>query len=210
MKQLIIIGAGGMGRSMYDMACNSIGYETEYVVKGFIDDNLSALDSYDNYPPVLGAISGYQPKEDEVFVCSIGGASRRKCIEEIASKGGYFINLIHKTAFIGTNVKMGEGNILGSYARIACDSTIGSHNLIQNYANVAHDCKLGNFNRVDCYVMMVGGTELQDETTIHTRAVLNHNVIVESNARVAAMSFVIRRVKSGTTVMGNPATRLKV
>ena len=210
MKQLIIIGAGGMGRSMYDMACNSLGYQTEYVVKGFIDDNLSALDGYDNYPPVLGAISGYQPKEDEVFVCSIGGASRRKCIEEIVSKGGHFINLIHKTAFIGTNVKMGEGNILGSYARIACDSVIGSHNLIQNYANVAHDCKLGDFNRVDCYVMMVGGTELQDEATIHTRAVLNHNVVVESNAHVGAMSFVIRRVKAGTTVMGNPATRLKM
>lgn len=210
MKQLIIIGAGGMGRSMYDMACNSLGYETEYVVKGFIDDNLSALDGYDNYPPVLGAINGFHPEEDEVFVCSIGGASRRKCIEEIIAKGGHFINLIHKTAYIGTNVKMGEGNILGSYARIACDSVIGSHNLIQNYADVAHDCKLGDFNRIDCYVMMVGGTELQDETNIHTRAVLNHNVVVESNARVAAMSFVIRRVKAGTTVMGNPTTRLKM
>ncbi len=210
MKQLIIIGAGGMGRSMYDMACNSLGYGTEYTVKGYIDDNLSALDGYDNYPPIVGKIAGYVPAADEVFVCSIGGASRRKCIEEIIAKGGHFINLIHKTAFIGTNVVMGEGNVIGSFARVACDSTLGSHNLIQNYADVAHDCRLGDFNRVDCYVMMVGGTELQDETTVHTRAVLNHNVVVESNAHVGAMSFVIRRVKAGTTVMGNPATRLKM
>lgn len=210
MKQLVIIGAGGMGRSMYDMACNSIGFGVEYSIKGFIDDDTKALDGFATYPPVLDTISGYTPQAEDVFICSIGGASRRKCIEQIRAKGGHFINLIHKTAFVGTNVQMGEGNILGSYARIACDSKIGSHNLIQNFANIAHDCRLGDFNRVDCYVMMVGGTQLQDETTIHTAAVLNHNVVVESNAHVAAMSFVIRRVKAGTTVMGNPATLLKM
>lgn len=210
MKQLIIIGAGGMGRSMYDMACNSIGYGTEYTIKGYIDDNLAALDGFATYPPVLARISDYMPSSDDVFICSIGGAARRKCIEGIAAQGGHFINLIHKTAFIGTNTTMGEGNIIGSYARIACDSKIGSHNLIQNYANIAHDCRLGDFNRVDCYVMMVGGSELQDETNIYTRAIINYKVVVESNAHVGAMSFVIRRVKAGTTVTGNPATRLKM
>ena len=210
MKQLIIIGAGGMGRSLYDMACNSIGYGTDFVIKGFIDDNLAALDGFASYPPIIDTITGYEPKEDEVFVCSIGGVSRRKCIEEIIAKGGHFLNLIHQTAFVGTNVIMGEGNVVGAFVRIACDSVLGSHNLIQNFTTIGHDCRLGNFNRLDCYVMMVGGTELQDETNIYTRAVINHNVVVESNAHVGALSFVIRRVKAGTTVTGNPATRLKM
>ena len=39
MKQLIIVGAGGMGRTMYDMARESIGYGREFLIKGFIDDN---------------------------------------------------------------------------------------------------------------------------------------------------------------------------
>ena len=34
MKQLIIIGAGGMGRVMYDMARESVGHQTEYDIKG--------------------------------------------------------------------------------------------------------------------------------------------------------------------------------
>ena len=83
MKNLIIIAAGGMGRTFYDIARESIGYGTEFTIKGFIDDNLQALDDFEGYPPILGKISEYQPQEGDVFSCSIGGVSRKKCMEEI-------------------------------------------------------------------------------------------------------------------------------
>jgi acetyltransferase-like isoleucine patch superfamily enzyme len=54
----------------------------------------------------------------------------------------------------------------------------------------------------------VGGIRIEDEVNIHTSAVINHGVVVESNAHVGACSFVIRRVKTGTTVIGNPAKKL--
>ena len=53
MKNLIIIAVGGMGRTLYDMSRESMGYGDEFVIKGFIDDNLQALDGFANYPPVL-------------------------------------------------------------------------------------------------------------------------------------------------------------
>ena len=53
MKHLIIIGAGGMGRVMYDMARESVGYQTEYNIKGYIDDNIHSLDTFIGYPPIL-------------------------------------------------------------------------------------------------------------------------------------------------------------
>ena len=37
MKNLIIIAAAGMGRTLYDMSRESRGYGEEFVVKGFID-----------------------------------------------------------------------------------------------------------------------------------------------------------------------------
>lgn len=56
MKYLIIVGAGGMGRTMFDMARESCGYETEFVIKGFIDDNITALNDFMNYPPIIGIV----------------------------------------------------------------------------------------------------------------------------------------------------------
>ena len=208
MKQLVIIGAGGMGRTFYDMARESIGYETEYVIKGFIDDNTAALDGFENYPPMLGAITDYIPQQDEVFVCSIGGAARRKCMEEIIAKGGSFLTMIHKTARLGTNVEVGEGTVVGAFTTIGADAKVGKCNLIQSYTVIGHDSRIGDWNRIDTHVTLVGGTIVEDETDIHTSAMISHKVVVESNSRVAACSFVIRRVKSGTTVMGNPAKKL--
>ena len=145
MKNLIIIAVGGMGRTLYDMSRESMGYGDEFVIKGFIDDNLQALDGFANYPPVLDKISTYIPQENDVFVCSIGGAVRKKCMEELINRGAQFINLIHRTARIGTNVQLGVGNIVGAYTCIGADAKIGSYNLIQSYTVLESD-------RYSCYL----------------------------------------------------------
>lgn len=208
MKNLVIIGAGGMGRSLYDNALESIGYGSSFQIKGFIDDNLDALCGFENYPPILSTITDYEPEKDDVFVSSIGGDSRKKCMEEIISRGGEFLELIHKTVRIGTNAKLGKGNFIGAYTIIGPDTIIGDYNMIQSFTVIGHDARIGSWNRIDTHVTCVGGVQVMDETTIHTAAVINHGVVVEPNAHVGACSFVIKRVKSGTTVCGNPAKKL--
>lgn len=208
MKNLIIIGAGGMGRTLYDMALESVGYEECFVIQGFIDDNVYALNEFVNYPPILDSIEAYIPSDNDVFVCSMGGVAKKNCITEIVNKGGTFITLVHKTARVGSNVKIGAGNIIGAFTSIGADATIGDYNLIQSYTVIGHDVAIGSWNRIDTHVTCVGGVKIGNEVTIHTSAVLNHKVIVEDNAHVGACSFVIRRVKAGITVMGNPAKKL--
>lgn len=208
MKNLVIIGAGGMGRTLYSNALESVGYGEKFVVKGFIDDNLNALDGFENYPPIVDTIRDYQPQEGDVFVSSIGGAARRPCMEEIIRRGGEFLQLVHNTARIYTGAKMGKGNFIGAYTVIGNDATVGDYNMIQSYTIIGHDVKMGNWNRIDTHVTCVGGVVIEDEVNIHTSAVISHKVVVETGAHVGALSFVIRKVKAGTTVMGNPAKKL--
>lgn len=208
MKNLIIIGAGGMGRTFYSNALESVGYGETFVVKGFIDDNTDVLNGFPNYPPLIGTISDYQPQEDDVFVSSIGGESRRACMEEIISRGGEFIQLVHQTARIYTNVKLGKGNFIGAYSVIGNDAVVGDYNMIQSYTVIGHDAIIGNWNRIDTHVTCVGGIVIEDDVNIHTGAVISHNVRVESGAHVGACSFVFRNVKAGSTVFGNPAKRI--
>lgn len=210
MKNLIIIGAGGMGRTIYSNALESVGYGEKFVVKGFIDDNLAALDAFENYPPIVGTIRDYQPQPDDVFVSSIGGASRRACMEEIIRRGGEFMELIHETARIYQNAKLGKGNFIGAFSVIGNDAVVGDYNMIQSYTVIGHDAQIGNWNRIDTHVTCVGGIVIEDEVNIHTGAVISHNVTVGTGAHVGALSFVIRKVKPGTTVCGNPAKKLEI
>ena len=208
MKHLIIIGAGGMGRTIYSNALESVGYGETFDIKGFIDDDLNALDGYPNYPPIIGTIKNYQPQTDDVFVSSIGGAARRPCMEEIIARGGEFLQLVHKMARIYTNAQLGKGNFIGAYTVIGNDAVVGDYNMIQSYTVIGHDAHIGSWNRIDTHVTCVGGTIVEDDVNIHTGAVISHNVKVESGAHVGACSFVIKKVKAGTTVMGNPAKKL--
>ena len=207
MKELIIIGAGGMGRTFYSNALESVGYGTEFVIKGFLND-LPSLDQFENYPPIVGTIKDYQPHDNDVFICSIGCKQRKQCIEEIIGRGGKFINLIHQTARLYANAQLGIGNFIGAYSVIGNDAQVGNFNMIQSYSVIGHDVKIGDWNRIDTHVTCVGGIVIENHVDIHTSAVISHNVVVESEANVGACSFVIRKVKFGTTVLGNPAKRL--
>ena len=80
---------------------------------------------------------------------------------------------------------------------------------MQTFAGVGHDCRVGDYCRIDVRAFLVGGVRIEENVTIHTNAILNHHVVVEKDAVVAALSFVVRKVKAGTTVFGNPAKLLK-
>lgn len=209
MKYLVIIGAGGMGKEINYIAEHSIGYGTEFIVKGFLDDNIHSMDGIEGCPPILDTITNYQPIDNDVFCCSIGNVQmRKKVCELIKSKGGMFQKLIHKDAQIRRNVQIGNGTIVDYNASIGSNAVIGENCLLQIGSVIGHDVKIGDNSRIDCHVVCVGGTEIGNDVCIHTNSVINHGVKIGDGATVGAMSFVIRKVKPNTNVQGNPAKQL--
>lgn len=208
MKQLLILGAGGMGKEIYYTARHSIGYGIEFVVKGFLDFPNPDWDT-NIYPPILGIEDDYEIQPDDVFTCSIGDVHlKRKVCEKMKARGAKFQTLVFENVQIRENVRIGEGCIIDSYAHIGSDVVLGENCLIQAFACVAHDCIIGDYSRIDVRSLLVGGVKIGNNVTVHTNAVVSHKVVLEDNSTIAAMSFVIRSVKAGDTVMGNPAKKL--
>lgn len=211
MKQLIIIGAGGFGRETYCTAIESIGYGEDYVVKGFLDDNIHALDGFNNYPPIIDTIKDYQPQMDDVFVCAIGSVPTRKKVSEMMiERGGEFITLIHKTAYISMNVKIGKGCMLCAGARLHCDVTIGDYVVIQPYAILGHDVVVGDWTLINAFADCGGMSRIGKECTINTTSFIVPLARIGDNATVGAGSVTMRRVKAGETVFGVPAKPIVV
>ena len=122
--------------------------------------------------------------------------------------GAQFINIIHTSARIRTNVKMGVGNIICPFVSVGADACMGSYNMIQPFTTIGHDVVIGDYTRIDTHVTCVGEAKIGNMVDIYTGAVVNFGVTVEDGAHVGACSFVIRKVKAGTTVYGNPAKKL--
>ena len=208
MKQLLILGAGGMGKEIYYTARHSIGYGTDFVVKGFRDFPNTEWNT-EIYPPILGIEDDYEIQPDDVFTCSIGDVHlKRKICEKMKARGAKFQTIIHKDAQIRENVTIGEGTIIDCFAIIGSDAVIGKNCLIQNYSGIAHDCVVGDYCRIDVRVQTVGGVKLGNNVTIHTNSIISHGVTIGDDAKVGALSFVIRKVKPGVTVQGNPARQI--
>lgn len=210
MKNLIIIGAGGMGREVFHLAKECYGFGNEFDVKGFLDDNSHALDNFTyDYPPIIGTISGYEIQEDDVFTCSIGDVcTKAKIVELIESKGGQFINLIHPDVYINNTATIGVGILAFHDVHVGSEAIIGNHVMLQSYAAIGHDAIIGDYTRIDPKASVIGGVKVGKRVTLHTMCVLNHKVEVGDDAVVGALSFVIRKVKTGITVFGNPAKEI--
>ena len=206
MKDLIIIGAGGMGRQVLSFAKSCDGYGKEYDIKGFLDDNLEAMKDFPSYPPVLGTVDGYQIEDNDVFFNSIGDVqAKKRCIQKILDKGGDFLTLIHHTAQVSPDTKIGKGCMIGSYVGIGVETTIGDFCLLQSKCTIGHDVYIGDYSRIDCNVVLIAGVKVGKDVCVHTSSVVNHDVKLGDGCTVGAMSFVIKNVKPGQTVFGNPA-----
>ena len=210
MKNLIIIGARGYGREVYNLATQCKEFNTEYVIKGFLDDKSDALVGFEGYAKILSSVENYFPEENDVFVCALGSVNWKKhYVELILSKGGIFTNLIHPTSVINYNVKLGKGLIVFMYSNISNDCTIGDYVTIQGFVAIGHDTIIGNWSHLNAYSFMGGYAILDEQVCLHTRATILPNIIIGKKAIIGAGSIVIKNVKENTTVFGNPAKKIE-
>jgi sugar O-acyltransferase (sialic acid O-acetyltransferase NeuD family) len=210
MKNLIILGARGFGREVYDLAKYSLGYGTEFVVKGFLDDNKEALNGFVGYPEILDSVENYIIQENDTFICALGAVKWADYYSKIiTSKGGNFINLIHKKAVLRQNVKLGVGIIIAHGSLISADVTIGNFSQIMSYCILGHDVVVGKYCRIGDYAFLGGFTQIEDNVFVAVRSTLVDRIVVGSNSVIGVGSVVIKNVKENTSVFGVPAKKIE-
>ena len=200
MKNLIIIGASAMGREAFSYA-----RECGIKVKGFLDSRTGILDRFPGYARILSSVEAYEPAGDDVFVCAVGAPDvRLGYVAEIEAKGGRFVSLVHPSAFIGANVKIGSGSIICPHAVITNDVQLGEHVIVNVASSVSHDCSLGEGTTVSPGVTIAGRVSLGREVFVGVGAKILPDVRLGDGVFVAAGAVVTRSFEAGR-VIGVPA-----
>ena len=186
MKNIIIIGAGGFGRECYAIALACIENGADFIVKGFLDDNNEALNGYANYPKIIGKLSTYEIEENDAFVCAIGNPK----------------------ATIGLNCKMGKGCIMMPNTLIGQDVTVGDFVTFDGYSSVGHDVHISSYSHFSPFAFVAGGSRIGLRVMIQPGArVIIHRTIGD-DVTIGVGSVVLRDLKPGITVFGNPAKQI--
>ena len=208
MKHLVIIGAGELGRELYWHAHESLGFGSEFDIKGYIDDDFEPeAERYQKLQkPLMSSIDEYVIEEEDVFICAVGSAGGREAtVNKIKKKGGRFISLINRTAIIQGTVSMGEGIFLGPYTVIGDNVTIKDHVMLNTHTSVGHDAVIGEFTCAMSFVDITGCCQIGNKVYLASGCRMTPSSKIGDGAYVGIGSVVLRRVKAGSKVFGNPA-----
>lgn len=201
MNKLVIIGAGGHGKVIADMA-SRLGY-TDI---SFIDDN--AVGKCMGFP-IVGKSHDIDVLSDGStdFVIGIGNNRIRKMISE-----KYNVNwttLVHPSAQIGMNTVIGKGTVVMAGAVVNACAEVGDHCIINTCAVVEHDNVIGECVHISPNAALGGTVTVGECTHIGIGAAVRNNITICKDCTVGAGAVVVKNISESGTYIGVPARKYK-
>ncbi len=208
MKNILIIGAGGCGREVLQWIKDINTKTPVWKIKGFLDDDLHALDGKNCDYGILCIPSKYEVQPDDEFICAIGNSRiREKIMEGIESRNGRFTSIIHPTAIVADTAVLGKGVVLYPYSLVSDHAKVDDGCIINMYSSIAHDVIMGKHCTISAHCDITGMCTVGDRVFMGSGASTIPGISVGNDAFICAGSTVMSRVRNNVKVIGTPAKK---
>lgn len=196
-NRLVIIGAGGHGKVIADIALKN-----EYTEICFIDDN--AKGSCLGFP-IVGTSSDLSGLNDgrTDFVIAVGANMVRKRIAEMYDLN--WVSLIHPSAQIATDVQIGIGTVVMAGSVINQCTIIGKHCIINSGAVIEHDNVLEDYVHISPKAALGGTVHVGSCTHIGIGAGIRNNIEICENCTIGVGAVVVKNLTEEKVYVGVPA-----
>lgn len=192
-----ILGAGGHAKVVIEIA-EDLGY------------NINVYDQDPTIREILQySVSNHVDElknKDNIFFAFGNNYSRK--INSLKYKPITF-NLIHPTAVVSRNAKLGYGNVVMAGAIINSSTVIGNHCVINTSASIDHDCVIADFVHISPSAALAGNVRVEEGSHIGINACIKQNITVGKWSVVGAGAVVVKDVPDNVVVVGNPARIIK-
>ena len=204
-QRLLIFPYNGNGREALD--CLDGNYE----FIAFIDDSPEKQGVSSMGHKVLGREALNIFADARVLAVPGGPASylqRSVIINSLDVNPSRFVSVIHSTARISRDAKIGFNVLIMAGTVITSNAAIGSHVCLLPNSVIHHDASIGDWTLIGAGVTVAGGTAIGENCYIGSGSNIMNDLTIGDRALVGLGSNVIRPVPSNTKVAGNPARRI--
>ena len=202
MSDVIIIGAGGHAKVVADAVIS----KGDRVV-GFLDDfkEGKVLGEY----KVLGKTADAPKfKEKAEFVIGIGSGEVRRLIADQFDGIIRFKTVIHKKAYIATDVTVGEGTVVFAGAVLNPCAVIGKHCIVNTGAVAEHDTVIGDYSHISVNSALCGGATLGEYVFLGAGASVRQGIKICDKVTVGCGSAVVKDITEAGIYAGVPAGKI--
>lgn len=165
MKNIVIIGAGDLGKEIVWLIEDINRIKPTYLISGFLDDDEQKHGKEFCWYKVLGGLDRLEEISNKMqlyAVVAVKDSTVRKRIVEEHPSFTHWETIMHPRATVAGSSSVGEGSILFPNVTVSVDSKLGRFGIYYIQSTVGNDCVIGDF-----------------VTALYSAAVLEHSKIAD-------------------------------
>ena len=209
MKNLYIVGAGGLGRELLNLVLDIHAiHGTRWNIMGFLDDTEAPLKDKACDFPVVGTIADYIPKSNDVLALGIAAPqAKSRLVPMLKQRGAVFESIIHPYAYLGRHNAMGEGAVVFGGFSMSVNVHIGNFVTLLS-SGFGHDVRVGDYSTISSHCNIMGNVNIGSEVFIGGNVCIAPHITIENGAYICLGSVIMNNISSGSKVLGNPAREI--
>lgn len=173
---LLIIGAGGHGRSVAEAAM----LQQRYQLLGFLDDGCAPGTRVLGWP-VLGTVADLPQianQANTVIVAVGNNAVRERLVQQVLALGLPLATVVHPFSAVSPSAALAAGCAVMAGAVVGTEATLGLAAIVNAGAVVDHHAVVEDFGHLGVGAVMGGGTRLGRAAWLQAGCALGYGVAI--------------------------------
>ncbi|HHV64070.1 MAG TPA: acetyltransferase [Peptococcaceae bacterium] len=212
MKDLVIFGAGNLGRETAQLVEDINMDKKQWNLLGFIDDTPEKQGQLVNNHLVLGNMEWLKKKSGSNLwiVCAIGEPrAKYHIIRRLSEFALRYANLIHPNVGLNKTIEMGVGNIICWNTFLSVNTKIGNHVVLNPSCGIGHDTVIDDYSSLYWNVTLAGNVRINQGCELGSKSVVIPKKVVGRWSVIGAGAVVTEDIPEYCLAVGVPARPLK-
>lgn len=207
MEDIILYGSGGMAREVVELIEDINKVEPRWNIIGYIDDIKSDCGEVLHGYRILGTgeILKELAETTSVVIALSDPAAKESIYEKIKTCNIRFPVLIHPSARVSENARIGEGSVIGIDCVVSTNVNIGKHVFLNMRTVVGHDGVIQDFCSCLVNCIIAGGVQIKECSLLGSGCIIMEKKVLGRNCKVSMGSVVCFDVEDYHVVMTRPS-----